>query len=114
MVGWFAEVCRRRKLKGNIGKIKEMVLKEEEGMECWVHVGGNRLEHFSEFKYLECVLDESGTNGAECSRKVAIGRRVKSAIRSLVNVMNLQTECTRVLHEILLVPVRMYGSMTML
>ena len=31
------------------------------------------LEHVSEFKYLGCVLDESGTDGAECSRKVARG-----------------------------------------
>ena len=35
-----------------------------------------------EFKYLGCVLDESGTDMAECSRKVAIGRRVVGAIRS--------------------------------
>ena len=29
---------------------------------------GVRLEHVSEFRYLGCVLDEAGTNGAECSR----------------------------------------------
>ena len=28
-----------------------------------------RLKHVSEFKYLECVLDESGTYETECSRK---------------------------------------------
>ena len=32
-----------------------------------------------------CVLDEAGTDGAECSRKVIIVRSVESAIRSLVN-----------------------------
>ena len=41
----------------------------------------------SEFKYLGCILDESGPDGAECSR---------------------------VLHETLLVPVLMYGSAPML
>ena len=41
------------------------------------------------FKYLGCVLDESG-NEAECSRKVASGRRVTGAIRSLVNATSLQ------------------------
>ena len=28
-------------------------MNEEEGLECEVHVGGVRLEHMSEFKYLE-------------------------------------------------------------
>ena len=48
-------------------------------------------------------FDESSTDGAECSRKVASGRRVAGAIRSLVNVRDLQLECARVLHETLLV-----------
>ena len=52
------------------------------------------LEHVLEFKYLGCVLDESDTDGAECSRKVASGRRVACAIRSLA--MDLQLEsCMR-------------------
>ena len=54
-------------------------------------------------------MDESGTDGAECNRKVASGRRVAGAIRSLVNARDLQLECARVLHETLLVPVLMYG-----
>ena len=66
-----------------------MVLNGEEGLECEVHADGICLEHASEFQYLECVLDESGTDGAECSRKVASGRRVAGAIRSLVNAGDL-------------------------
>ena len=54
-------------------------------MECQVCVDGMRLEHVSEFKYLECVLDESGTDEADCRRMVASGRRVAGAIRSVVN-----------------------------
>ena len=64
-----------------------------------------RLENFSKFKYLGCVLDESGTDEEEYSRKVASGRRVAGAIRSLVNAWSLQLDCARVLHESLLVPV---------
>ena len=77
-MGRFGEVCRRRGLKFNAGKIKVMVLGGEEGLECEVCVDGIRLEHVSELKYLKCVLDESGrpTNEVECSRKVASGRRV--------------------------------------
>ena len=62
MVGRFAEVCRRG-LKVNGGKSKVMVLNGKERLECEVHVDGIRLNHVSEFKYLGCVLDESGTDG---------------------------------------------------
>ena len=51
------------------------------------------------FKYFGCVLDESGTDEAECSRKVASGRKVASAIGFLVNAKGLKLECTRVLNE---------------
>ena len=69
-------------------------------MECEVHVDGIRLDHVSEFKYFGCVLNESGTDGAECCRKVASGKRIAGAIRSLVNVRDLQLECASVLYEI--------------
>ena len=45
---------------------------------------------------------------------MASGRRVAGVIRFLVNVMSLQLECTRVLHESLLVLVFIYGSETMI
>ena len=57
MVGWFAEVFRRRGLKVNAGKTKGMVLNGEEGLKYEVHGDGIRLEHVSEFKYLGCILD---------------------------------------------------------
>ena len=80
----------------------------------WTPLGNLGLEHVRESKYLECVLDESGTDGAECSRKVASGRRVAGAIRFLINARDLQLECAGVLHETLLVPFLMYESETML
>ena len=54
-------------------------------------------------------LYESGTHEAECRKKVVSGRRVASAIGSMVNARSLQLECARVLHESLLVPVLIYG-----
>ena len=59
-------------------------------------------------------MDESGTDQAECSRKVASGRSVAGTIRSLVNAGDLQLEYANFLHESLFVPVLMYGSETML
>ena len=81
-------------------------------MECEVCIDMSR--HVSEFKYLGCVLDESGTNEAECSRRVASRRRVAGAISYLVNASGLELECARVLYEILLVPILTYVSETMI
>ena len=75
MVGCFVGVCRRG-LKVNAGKTEVMVLDGEKGLECEVCVDGIHLEHVSEFKYMECVLDKSGTDEAECNRKVAGGLHV--------------------------------------
>ena len=58
------------------------------------------------------VLDESGTDEEECSRKVASGRRVVGAIRFLVNVRSLQ--CATVLHESLLMPILTCGGEAMI
>ena len=80
----------------------------ERGIGVWVHVDRNHLGHVPECKYLGYVLNEASTDEAECSKKVA------GAIRSLVNARDLQLECSRVLHETLLVPVLTYGSDTIL
>ena len=91
----YVEVCRRKGLMVNVGKSKVMILNREEGLECEVHVDGIRLDHVSEFKYFGYVLDESGTDGAECCRKMASERRVGGSIKSLVNARDLQLECAR-------------------
>ena len=56
-------------------------------------------------------MDKSGTDGAECSKMVASGRRVAGAIKSIVNARDLSA---LVLLETLVVPVLMYGNETML
>ena len=55
-------------------------------------------------------MDGSGRDGAECSRKVASGRRVAGAIQFLVNDRDLLLEYARILHETFLVSVLMYGE----
>ena len=87
-------------LKVNACKRKVMVLVGEEGLECEGCVDGIRLDH----------VDGSGTDEADCNRKLASGREVAGAIRSLGNARSLQLECTKVLHAPLLVPVLTYGS----
>ena len=78
MVGRFVEVCRRG-VKVNAGKSRVMMLNGEEGLECEVYVDGIRNLN---------IWDVFWTNQVQmgqCSRKVASGRRVAGAIRSLVN-----------------------------
>ena len=65
---------------------------ERKDLECEVYVDGIHLEHVLEFKYLRCVLHESDRDGAECSGKVASGRRVTGAIMSLVNSWDMQLD----------------------
>ena len=67
-----------------------IILNGEERLECEAHIVQTCSQHISEFKYLGYVLDESGTDRAECSRKMVSGRRVAGAIRSLVNASDLQ------------------------
>ena len=59
-------------------------------------------------------MDEAGTYGVECSRKVVSGRGVAGAIRPIVNAKDLQLGSARLLHETKLAPVLTYGSDTML
>ena len=59
-------------------------------------------------------MDESGTGEAVSHSKVASGRRVAGATKYLVNARGLELECAKVLHELLLVPVPMYSSETMI
>ena len=82
MVGWFVEVCGRRGLKVNAGKGKVMVLNGEEILECKVQIDEIHLKYVSEFKYLDCGVDESGTDGAKCSMKFMVGICSLSVVES--------------------------------
>ena len=105
----FGRVCKSRGLKVNVEKSKVMVVSGE-NKQCRIKLEDELLEQVSEFKYLGYLLDERGTDDAECGRKVASGRRVAGAIKSLVNTKGLSMECTRVLHESMLVQTLLYGS----
>ena len=80
-------------------------------MTWWMGCGWNMCQ---KFKYLECVLDESGIYSTEWCKKVVSRRKVVGTIRSLVNARNLQLECGRVLHEVMLMPILLFSSETMI
>ena len=58
--------CGGEGLKVNADKSRVMVLGGEEGLECKIPMDVAQLEQVSEFKYLGCVSDESGTDEDEC------------------------------------------------
>ena len=74
-MGHFIEVWRRRGLKVKAAKSKVMLVGWKERLSVRF-VQTNTFRAYLEFKYLGCVLDESGTDEADFSRKVASGRRV--------------------------------------
>ena len=90
-------------------KSKVMVIGKER-MPCRILLDSEQLEKVSEFKYLGYMLDEKGTDDAECSRIVMSGKKVAGAIRALVNERGLSLDCVRILHESMLLPVLLYGS----
>ena len=53
-----------------------MVLCRKEGLEYNICVDGKQLKQVSKFKYMGCVLDESGTDVAEYCRMVVSGKKV--------------------------------------
>ena len=73
-----------------------------------VYIDMIHLENVREFKYLECVLDESGKDRAECSRKVVNGRKFADAIR-ICRLSVLESCMKHCLYMILCI-----GSKTML
>src|SRR5678815_4489350 len=85
LVERYGRVFKRRGLKVNVDKSKVMVVSED-SPRCEVMLDGEQLEQVSEFKYLGYMLDEKGTDDAECSRKVVNGREVAGAIKSLVDI----------------------------
>ena len=81
---------RRRGLQIIADNSKVMMLGGEEGLKSEICMDGACLEQVSEFKYFGCVLDdESGTNVAECHRKVRSGRKVAYAIWLMLGVCSL-------------------------
>ena len=63
-------------MKVHADKKKVMVLNGEEGLECEVCMDRVLLEEMAEFKYLRCVLNESGTDFTECHREMMSRRKV--------------------------------------
>lgn len=52
---------------------------------CDIEVQGKKIEKVHEFKYLEFMVNDRGTEKIECKTKVMNGSRVAGAIKALEN-----------------------------
>ena len=78
-----------------------------------VSLDGKVLENVKEFSYLGSTLNDEGTDGNDCNKRVTKGRRRAAEIRSLVNERNLSIKCSKILQEKILVPTLLYKSACM-
>ena len=65
MIRYFVKIYKIRGLTANADKSRVMVLKRDERCVCEVSVDGRKLEHVTEFKYLEFVFDKLGEDEVE-------------------------------------------------
>ena len=75
----------------------------EKGMVFKVTDDKRHMEYIPQVMHLQFALNELGTHGGECYRKLASDSKVVGAIRWVINQSISHPECARVLHEGLLV-----------
>ena len=117
-------VCGRRKLKVNVGKVMVFERKEIEVCDiktpyrvsvpaerCGTVLGGERMEEVNEFKHLGTILCKHGKMKGKIERAV----KGRSVIGLLVRVMrgkSVSMEVKRGLRNSILLPTLTYGSET--
>lgn len=70
------------------------------------------LKAVDNFKYLGVMFSEDDSRKVENKSRVTQGRRIGSAMKALLNGKNLHVDFLRNLHEVILVPARIYRCET--
>ena len=111
LVNEFGRVCKRRKLRVNVGKSKVMrCTNGEDGNRLNVVLDGEVLEEVSQFKYLGSVIAADGGVEADVRHRVNEGCKVLGAMNGLMKNRGLEMDVKRVLYEKVVVPTVTYGS----
>ena len=111
LVTEFGRVCKRRKLRVNVGKSKVMrCTRNELGARLNVSLDGEALEEVDQFKYLGSVIAANGGVEADVSHRVSEGCKVLGAVNGVVRNRGLGMNVKRVLYERVIVPTVTYGS----
>ena len=111
LVSEFGRVCKRRKLRVNVGKSKVMRCTKNEGSaRLNVMIDGEALEEVDQFKYLGSVIAANGGVEADVSHRVSEGCKVLGAVNGVIKNRGLGMNVKRVLYEKVIVPTVTYGS----
>ena len=111
LVNEFGRVCKRRKLRVNVGKSKVMrCTNGEDGNRLNVVLDGEVLEEVSQFKYLGSVIAADGGVEADVRHRVNEGCKVLGAMNGLMKNRGLEMDVKRGLYEKVVVPTVTYGS----
>ena len=111
LVTEFGRVCKRRKLRVNVGKSKVMrCTNREDGNRLNVTLDGEVLEEVDQFKYLGSVIAADGGVEADVRHRVNEGCKVLGAIKGVMKNRGLGMDVKKVLYEKVIVPTVMYGS----
>ena len=107
----FGRVCKRRKLRVNVGKSKVMrCTRSEGGANLNVLLDGEALEEVDQFKYLGSMVAANGEVEADVSHRVNEGCKVLGAVNGVIKNRGLGMNVKRVLYEKVIVPTVTYGS----
>ena len=111
LVSEFGKVCKRRKLRVNVGKSKVMrCTRSEDGARLNVMLDGEALEEVDQFKYLGSIIAADGGVEADVSHRVSEGCKVLGAMNGVIRNRGLGMKVKRALYEKVIVPTVTYGS----
>ena len=111
LVQEFGRVCKRRKLRVNVGKSKVMrCARNESDTRLNVMLEGEVLEEVDQFKYLGSIISANGGVEADVSHRVNEGCKVLGAVNGVIKNRGLGMDVKRALYEKVIVPTVTYGS----
>ena len=112
LVEEFGKVCKRRKLKVNVGKSKVMRCARVAGARLNVKLNGEELEQVEYFKYLGSTISREGGEEAEIKARVTEAGKVLGGMNRLFVNKALKMNIKRMLYEGIVVPTALYGAET--
>ena len=111
LVSEFGKVCKRRKLRVNVGTSKVMrCTRKGNGAKLNVMLESEALEEVDQFKYLGSVIAANGEVEADVRKKVNEGCKVLGAMNGVIKNRGLGMSVKRALYEKVIIPTVMYGS----
>ena len=111
LVSEFGRVCKRRKLRVNVGKSKVMrCSRYGNGDRMHVILNGEPLEEVDCFKYLGSQVAADGGCETDVIHKMNEGYRAWGALKTVLSNRELGIKAKKCLYEGVIVPTALYGA----